>query len=82
MFAAEVEARHTREAIADEIRIFEERIGQLRCGEITDDELCPFRLKHGIYGQRQPGFQVVLVRIPSGVMTPEHLRCLSAWARL
>ena len=77
MFAADVEARHTREAIADEIRIFEERIGQLRRGEITDDELRPFRLKHGIYGQRQPGFQMLRVKVPSGVMTPEQLRCLA-----
>ncbi|MFB3922853.1 MAG: nitrite/sulfite reductase [Terriglobia bacterium] len=77
MLTAEVQARHTPEAIEDEIRIFEDRIGQLRRGEITEDQLRPFRLKHGIYGQRQPGFQMVRVKIPSGVLNPEQLRVLA-----
>jgi sulfite reductase beta subunit-like hemoprotein len=57
MLIAEVEARHAPEAIEEEIRVFEEKAAQLGRGEITDDEFRPFRLKHGIYGQRQPGFQ-------------------------
>ena len=65
MLTAEVESRHTREAIEEEIRIFEERSLQLRRGGITDDQFRPFRLKRGIYGQRQPGFQMVRVKIPS-----------------
>ncbi len=77
MFAAEVESRHTRQAVEDEIRTFEERIGQWRRGEVTDDELRPFRLKHGIYGQRQPGFQMVRVKVASGVLTLPQLRCLA-----
>lgn len=80
MFAAEVESRHTRQAVEDEIRVFEDRIAQLNRGEITDDELRPFRLKHGIYGQRQPGFQMVRVKVASGVLTPPQLRCLAGIA--
>jgi sulfite reductase beta subunit-like hemoprotein len=82
MFAAEVESRHTRQAVEDEIRVFEERIAQLRRGEITDDELRPFRLKHGIYGQRQPGFQMVRVKVASGVLTPDQLNCMADIAEL
>jgi sulfite reductase beta subunit-like hemoprotein len=77
MLTAEVESRHTREAIEEEICIFEERSLQLRRGEITDDQFRPFRLKHGIYGQRQPGFQMVRVKIPSGLLNPEQLRVLT-----
>ena len=77
MMIAEVESRHTLEAIEDEIQVFEERIEQLRRGEITDDQFRPFRLKHGIYGQRQPGVQMVRVKIPSGVLNPEQLRVLA-----
>ena len=77
MLPVEVETRHAPDALAEEIRIFEERIGQLRRGEITDDQFRPFRLKHGIYGQRQPGLQMVRVKIPSGVLTPEQLRTLA-----
>lgn len=77
MLIAELEARHAPEAIEDEIRIFEERANQLSRGEITEDQFRPFRLKHGIYGQRQPGFQMVRVKIPSGVMNAEQLRALA-----
>lgn len=77
MLTAEVESRHTREAIEEEIRIFEEQLRKLQAGEITDDQLRAFRLKHGIYGQRQPGFQMVRVKIPSGVLVPEQLRALA-----
>ncbi|HEV2690653.1 MAG TPA: nitrite/sulfite reductase, partial [Bryobacteraceae bacterium] len=64
-------------AIAEEIRLFEERIGQWQRGEVTDDQLRPFRLKHGIYGQRQPGFQMVRVKIPSGLLNAEQLHTLA-----
>jgi sulfite reductase beta subunit-like hemoprotein len=77
MLTAEVESRHTQAAIEEEIRIFEERSLKLRRGEITDDQFRPFRLKHGIYGQRQPGFQMVRVKIPSGVLNGEQLRALA-----
>jgi sulfite reductase beta subunit-like hemoprotein len=77
MLTAEVESRHTQAAIEQEIRIFEERSLKLRRGEITDDQFRPFRLKHGIYGQRQPGFQMVRVKIPSGLMNGEQLRALA-----
>ena len=77
MLIAEVEARHTPEAIEEEIRIFQEKAAQLGRGEITDDQFRPFRLKHGIYGQRQPGFQMVRVKIPSGALNAEQLRLLA-----
>lgn len=77
MVIAEVEARHTDEAIEAEIRTFEERIQELRSGAITDNDFRPFRLKHGIYGQRQPGIQMVRVKIPSGILTPAQLRTLA-----
>ncbi len=77
MIVAEVETRQTREAIEDEIRAFEERAQQLRRGEITEDQFRPFRLKHGIYGQRQQGVQMVRVKIPSGILNAEQLRLLA-----
>lgn len=72
-----IDARHTREAIEQEIRVFEERAGQLVRGEITDDQFRPFRLKHGTYGQRQPGFQMLRVKIPSGICDARQLRVLA-----
>lgn len=77
MLQTEVDKRHDHDAIENEIRIFEERIGQFRRGEISDEEFRPFRLKHGIYGQRQPGVQMVRVKIPAGILNARQLRTLA-----
>ena len=73
----EVEERHSREAIEAEIARFEERAQQLRRGEITEEQFRPFRLKHGTYGQRQPGFQMLRVKVAAGVVKPAQLRVLA-----
>ncbi len=73
----EVEERHSREAIEAEIVRFEEKVEELRSGSITDQQFRPFRLKHGTYGQRQPGFQMLRVKIAAGVLTAQQLRVLA-----
>ena len=74
---AEIEERHSREAIEAEIARFEERMQQLRSGAITEEQFRPFRLKHGTYGQRQPGFQMLRVKVAAGVVKPNQLRVLA-----
>src|SRR6266700_3771356 len=76
----EVEERHSREAIEAEIVRFEERAQQLQSGAITAEQFRPFRLKHGTYGQRQPGFQMLRVKIAAGVLVPAQLRVLAVIA--
>ena len=76
----EVEERHSAEAIEAEIQRFEERVQQLQSGEITAEQFRPFRLKHGTYGQRQPGFQMLRVKIAAGVLKADHLRVLAGIA--
>jgi sulfite reductase beta subunit-like hemoprotein len=73
----EVEERHSRGAIEAEIVRFEEKVQELRSGAITDQQFRPFRLKHGTYGQRQPGFQMLRVKIAAGVLTAPQLRVLA-----
>jgi sulfite reductase beta subunit-like hemoprotein len=73
----EIEERHSREAIEAEIVRFEERIQQLQSGAITAEQFRPFRLKHGTYGQRQPGFQMLRVKVAAGVLTGKQLRVLA-----
>jgi sulfite reductase beta subunit-like hemoprotein len=73
----EVEERHSREAIEAEIARFEERARQFVDGAITADQFRPFRLKHGTYGQRQPGFQMLRVKIAAGVLKAAQLRVLA-----
>src|SRR6059036_2753600 len=73
----EVEERHSAEAIEAEIQRFEECIQELESGAITPEQFRPFRLKHGTYGQRQPGFQMLRVKVAAGVVKPSQLRVLA-----
>jgi sulfite reductase beta subunit-like hemoprotein len=42
-------------------------------GELQDDEFIKFRLKQGVYGQRQADVQMVRVKLPLGGVTPDQL---------
>jgi sulfite reductase (ferredoxin) len=42
-------------------------------GELDGEEFTKFRLKQGIYGQRQPDVQMVRVKLPLGGVTPDQL---------
>jgi sulfite reductase beta subunit-like hemoprotein len=42
-------------------------------GETPEDEFIKFRLKQGVYGQRQPDVQMIRVKLPFGGVTPEQL---------
>jgi sulfite reductase (ferredoxin) len=42
-------------------------------GDLENDEFIKFRLKQGVYGQRQPDVQMVRVKLPFGGVTPDQL---------
>jgi sulfite reductase beta subunit-like hemoprotein len=42
-------------------------------GRTEEDEFVRFRLKQGVYGQRQAGVQMVRVKLPFGGVTPDQL---------
>jgi len=42
-------------------------------GETPEDEFIKFRLKQGVYGQRQPDVQMIRCKLPFGGITPEQL---------
>ena len=42
-------------------------------GNLQEDDFIKFRLKQGVYGQRQPDVQMVRVKLPMGGVTPEQL---------
>jgi len=64
----ELEIEHDR-TVREEIETFRARSREYLAGNITDDQFRPFRLKHGIYGQRQAGVQMVRCKIPGGLLT-------------
>src|ERR671933_2945866 len=42
-------------------------------GDTPENEFIAFRLKQGVYGQRQPGVQMIRVKLPFGGITPEQM---------
>ena len=62
------EASHDQ-TVRTEIETFRERASAFLAGQITEGDFRPFRLKHGIYGQRQAGVQMVRCKIPTGMLT-------------
>lgn len=61
-------------AIIEEIETFEGEVRRVTAGELSTDLFKPFRLQYGIYGQRQPGVQMVRIKIPFGGLTANQLR--------
>src|SRR3984957_19465649 len=42
-------------------------------GDMEEDEFIKFRLRQGVYGQRQPDVQMIRVKLPFGGVTPEQM---------
>jgi len=55
--------------VRDEIETFRAKATEYLAGAISENDFRPFRLKHGIYGQRQTGVQMVRCKVPGGLMT-------------
>ncbi len=53
--------------LGDKIKLFRE-------GKIDDDKFRSVRLLRGIYGQRQPGVQMVRIKLPFGQVTTRQIR--------
>src|SRR5258708_19216783 len=52
----------------------EKKIRLFREGKIDDDKFRSLRLARGIYGQRQPGVQMVRIKLPFGRITTKQVR--------
>ncbi len=56
-----------------EFEDFETEADKFLDGATPENEFIGFRLKQGVYGQRQPGVQMVRVKLPFGGITPEQM---------
>jgi len=63
--------------VALEIDNFEAEVARFVSGELSPGRFRAFRLAHGVYGQRQPGVQMVRVKIPTGALTGAQMRRLA-----
>ncbi|HVR75627.1 MAG TPA: nitrite/sulfite reductase [Planctomycetota bacterium] len=65
------------EAVRKEIDTYETELHRFLAGQVTDKVFMEFRLRHGTYGQRQPGVQMQRIKIPLGMLNAEQMECLA-----
>ncbi len=51
----------------------DQKISSFRSGDIADEAFRKFRLTRGVYGQRQPGVQMIRIKLPYGRITADQL---------
>jgi len=55
----------------------EKKIALFRNGKIDEEKFRSLRLARGVYGQRQPGVQMIRIKLPYGKVTSEQLHRIS-----
>ena len=65
---------------------FDNEAEQFLAGKLAEEQFIGFRLKQGVYGQRQADVQMVRVKLPFGGVTPEQMEAFGTvvekWAPL
>ena len=62
--------------VESEVQRLEEESAAFQAGERDVAEFTPFRLRQGVYGQRQADVQMIRVKVPGGILTPDALEAL------
>src|SRR5579864_1574937 len=63
--------------VREDIELFRQQAELNLSGQLTDDQFRPFRLRRGIYSQRQAGVQMIRTKVPGGLLTAKQLRQLA-----
>src|ERR1700678_3485637 len=62
--------------VREDIELFRQQAQLNLKGQLTDDQFRPFRLRRGIYSQRQAGVQMIRTKVPGGLLTAPQMRQL------
>jgi sulfite reductase beta subunit-like hemoprotein len=68
---------HIIPIIEREFDDFDSEAEEFLADRLPENEFIGFRLKQGVYGQRQPGVQMVRVKLPFGGVTPDQMDSLA-----
>jgi sulfite reductase beta subunit-like hemoprotein len=68
---------HWIPAIEGEFDDFDTEAGKFLEGQTPEDQFIGFRLKQGVYGQRQPDVQMIRTKLPMGGITPEQMEAFA-----
>ena len=60
----------------EEVLRLEEEAARFESGEQDNATFTPFRLRQGVYGQRQADVQMIRVKVPGGILTSESMEGL------
>ncbi len=63
--------------LAQEFDDFDTKVDRFIDREMPEDQFIGFRLKQGVYGQRQPDVQMIRVKLPFGGVTPEQMEAFA-----
>jgi sulfite reductase beta subunit-like hemoprotein len=69
---------HVIPILAREFDDFDTESTRFLKGQLGEEDFIKFRLKQGVYGQRQPNVQMVRVKLPLGGITPDQLDAFAA----
>ena len=69
---------HVIPILEDEFDDFSSEAGGFLSGERAELDFIPFRLKQGVYGQRQPDVQMIRVKLPFGGVSPAQMDAVAA----
>ena len=61
----------------DEIQRFDAEVDRFRTGELDNTVFTPFRLRQGVYGQRQVDVQMIRIKLPGGIASADMLDTLA-----
>ncbi|HXB98164.1 MAG TPA: nitrite/sulfite reductase [bacterium] len=69
------------DVVRREIDHFSGQVVEYRAGSVPDEQFKPFRLVHGIYGQRQENVQMMRIKVPGGQLSSAQSRRLGEICR-
>src|SRR5579863_2825457 len=62
------------ETVREDIELFRSQANSWIAKEITDDQFRAFRLRRGVYGQRQADVHMIRTKVPGGHLTADQMR--------
>src|SRR3954449_3210297 len=68
---------HLIPILEEEFDDFDSEAGKYLDGDTPENEFIGFRLKQGVYGQRQADVQMIRVKLPFGGITPEQMEAFA-----
>jgi len=68
---------HVIPVLEREFDDFDNEAAKFLAGDTPEDQFIGFRLKQGVYGQRQAAVQMIRVKLPFGGITPEQMEAFA-----